>query len=100
MNTENKANEKKKVFFIAITDEPDSQNRVYSDFVLNLCLSSISSSDLESKVDVNSFKAHYQLCAGNIKQSLFNKLVEYDCFVVLIDDFNGSFNPNVWFELL
>lgn len=99
MNTENKANEKKKVFFIAVTDEPDSQNRAYSDFVLNLCLNSISSSELESKVDVNSFKPHYQLCSGNIKQSLFNSLVQYDCFVVLMNDFNGSFNPNVWFEL-
>lgn len=99
MNTENKTNEKKKVFFIAVTDEQDSLNRAYSDFVLNLCLSSISSSDLESKIDVNSFKAHYQLCSGNIKQNLFNSLVQYDCFVVLMNDFDGSFNPNVWFEL-
>lgn len=99
MNIENETNEKKKIFFIAVTDEANSKNRAYSDFVLNLCRSSISSSDLESKVDVNSFKAHYQLCSGNIKQSLFNSLVQYDCFVVLMNDFNGSFNPNVWFEL-
>lgn len=99
MNEENKTNEKKKVFFIAVTDEANSKNRAFSDFVLNLCLSSISSSDLESKVDVNSFKAHYQLCSGNIKQSLFNNLVQYDCFVVLMNDFEDSFNPNVWFEL-
>lgn len=99
MNIENKANEKKKVFFIAVTDKANSKNRAYSDFVLNLCLSSISSSDLESKVDVDSFKAQYQLCSGNIKQNLFNSLVQYDCFVVLMNDFRGSFNPNVWFEL-
>lgn len=37
MNTENKANEKKKVFFIAVTDEPDSNNRKYSDFVYEMC---------------------------------------------------------------
>lgn len=59
---------KKESFLIAVIDEADSKNRAYSDFVLNLCISSISSSDLESKVDVDSFKAHYQLCSGYIKQ--------------------------------
>lgn len=99
VNKINGENDKKKVFFIAVTDEPDSKNRAYSDFVLNLCLSSISSSDLETKVDINSFIAHYQICSGNIKQSIFNSLVLYDCFVALIDDVDGSYNPNVWFEL-
>ena len=40
-------NELKRIFFIAVTDEPESNNRKYSDFVYEMCYHEI---DRDSKL--------------------------------------------------
>lgn len=37
MGDEMEKNELKKIFFIAVTDEPESNNRKYSDFICEMC---------------------------------------------------------------
>ncbi len=91
--------EKTGIFFISVTDKPNSKNRAYSDFVLELCRSSILENEsIKSKVNLSDFLRHDQVLHGNIKESLFSRLIEYKCFVILLDDSNAGFNPNVWFE--
>lgn len=100
MNTENKANEKKKVFFIAVTDEPDSNNRKYSDFVYEMCYHEINrDSELKKIIDLGLFKRHDMETAVNIKESLYEALRNSDAFIVLLDMYDIGCNPNVWFEL-
>lgn len=97
--TDNKV-EKKKAFFIAVTDKENTSNRAYSNFVYLLCKEIMSTDSEISKVyDANSFVRHDMLPAGNLYDSVFQSLIEYDAFIVLIDQIPKGYNPNVWFEM-
>ena len=92
--------EKKKVFFIAVTDKENSKNRAYSNFMYLLCKKVMSEDSIISqKYDANKFVRHDMLPAGNLYDSLYKSLIEYDAFIVLIDQLPKGFNPNVWFEM-
>lgn len=100
MNEENKTNEKKKVFFIAVTDEQNSNNRKYSDFVYEICYHEINEdSELKSLIDLENFQRHDMKNAVNLKKSLYEALEKSDAFIVLLDMYDDGYNPNVWFEL-
>ena len=92
--------ESNKVFFIAVTDKPKSDNRKYSDFIYELCYQLINKDDeLKREID---FHNPGRLDMGydpNIKMSLFETLQDSKAFIVLLDTLDGGFNPNVWFEL-
>jgi hypothetical protein len=89
---------KEGIFYIAVTDKEDSENRAYSNFVLQLCKSSIRQRNIQS-INIDDFEMHNQIQQGNIKVSLFECLIKYKHFVVLLDDCQNNYNPNVWFEL-
>ena len=91
-------NDKKKIFFIAATGSKSSPNRSYSNFVLALCKKAIQEG-LSDEDNVNEITPHYESTGSNIKKTLFNKLLAYDVFVVLLNSADKRFNPNVWFEL-
>ena len=100
MNIENEENRKKKVFFIAVTDKPDSKNRKYSDFVYEICYHEINrDSELKEIIDLEMFKRHDMETTVNIKKSLYEALRNSDAFIVLLDKYDIGYNPNVWFEL-
>lgn len=54
---------------------------------------------LSDEDNVNEITPHYESKGSNIKKSLFNKLLAYDVFVILLNAADKRFNPNVWFEL-
>ena len=91
---------KKKVFFIAVTDRENTRNRAYSNFMYLLC-KEIMRKDKEicSDFDAEKFVRHDMLPAGNLYDSVFQSLIEYDAFIVLIDHLPKGYNPNVWFEM-
>ena len=92
-------NEMKKVFFVAVTDRDGSLNKAYSNYVFALCKRGLFNDErIACKYDINEFKRHDMLPAGDLKESVFQCLLEYDAFIVLIDDYE-TYNPNVWFEL-
>lgn len=100
MNIENKTNKKKKIFFIAVTDEENSKNRAYSDFVYEICYYEINhDSELKEIIDLGMFKRHDMETSVNIKKSLYEALRNSDAFIVLLDMYDDGYNPNVWFEL-
>lgn len=100
MGDEMEKNELKKIFFIAVTDEPDSNNRRYSDFVYEMCYHEINrDSVLKKMIDLKSFLRHDMKTAANIKKSLYECLDNSDIFIVLLDIYGVGYNPNVWFEL-
>lgn len=93
-------NELKRIFFIAVTDEPESNNRKYSDVVCELCRQEIKNDEELAKiVDFDSFGRHDKKAALNIKKSLYEALDKSDIFIVLLDMYKSGYNPNVWFEL-
>ena len=65
--------------------------------MLQLCKSSIRQHNIQS-IDINDFKRHDQVLQGNIKEILFERLIKYKHFVILLDDSKNNYNPNVWFE--
>lgn len=86
---------KKKLFFIAVTDQPDSANRKYADVILKLLQCS------------SRFNAHYNITAHyqknevvNLDDSLRKALLEneYIGYIILLDCFDKSINENVMFE--
>ncbi len=100
MNIKKEADKGKSLFFISVTDEEESNNRKYSDLVYNLCYSVIfEDNDLKKLIDLNQFQRHDMKNMGNIKSSLNECLIKSDIFIVLLDCFDNSYNPNVWFEL-
>lgn len=91
-------NKKKEIFFVAVTDEFDSKNRKYSDSVRTLCQAAIN----ENRHDGISYvvNRHDMIKNGsNLKYSLFEKIADSNAFIVLLDQYENGFNPNVWFEL-
>lgn len=93
-------NELKRIFFIAVTDEPESNNRKYSDFVYEMCYHEIDrDSKLKKMIDFNAFLRHDMKTAANIKKSLYECLNSSDIYIVLLDVCGAGYNPNVWFEL-
>lgn len=93
-------NELKRIFFIAVTDEAESNNRKYSDVVCELCRQEIKNDEELAKiVDFDSFGRHDKKAAVNIKKSLYEALDKSDIFIVLLDMYKSGYNPNVWFEL-
>ena len=91
---------KKKVFFIAVTDKENSRNRAYSNFMYLLCKKvMIEDEEISKKYDADNFVRHDMLPAGNLYDSVFESLIEYDAFIVLIDKLPKGYNPNVWFEM-
>ena len=100
MGDEMEKNELKKIFFIAVTDEPESNNRKYSDFICEMCRQEIQNDEELAKiVDFDSFGRHDKKAAVNIKKSLYEALDKSDIFIVLLDMYKSGYNPNVWFEL-
>lgn len=92
--------EKKQVFFVAVTDEEQSENRKYSNFVYEMCCEAIRSNPtLQKQIDIDKFRPHNTIVTNNIKKSLSECLHNSDAFVVLLDMYKEGFNPNVWFEL-
>lgn len=92
--------EKKKVFFIAVTDEPESNNRKYSDFIYELCYQLIiDNNELNEQIDFQNPGRHDMSFEPNIKKSLFENLENSGAFIVLLDTLDKGYNPNVWFEL-
>ena len=93
--------EKKKIFFLGVTGENESDERAYSNFVYALCGEVIRNE--KDKYDIGYFKRHDMLEeASNIRDSVYRCISESDAFIVLLDLYNtekGSFNANVWFEL-
>ena len=62
-------NELKRIFFIAVTDEAESNNRKYSDVVCELCRQEIKNDEELAKiVDFDSFGRHDKKAAVNIKK--------------------------------
>ncbi len=92
--------EQQRVFFIAVTDDEGSKNRAYSNFMFIACHHALSSSEkIKQKFDVDNFVRHDMLPSGNLKDSIYGAFIEYGAFVVLLDNADGTYNPNVWFEL-
>ena len=99
----------KKAFFFAVSnnpniDEKSKKNFEYSNFVYSVCLQSLinlnnSIENQDDKYNIELFKRHDMLTVDNIKDNVFKCMVEYDTFIVLIDQIDGSYNANVWFEL-
>lgn len=58
-----------------------------------------SNEKISSLFDISSFLRHDMIPASNLYESIYHCFVDYDAFVVLIDDCLGKYNPNVWFEL-
>lgn len=74
-------NELKRIFFIAVTDEPESNNRKYSDFVYEMCYHKIDrDSKLKKMIDFNAFLRHDMKTAANIKKSLYECLNSSDIY--------------------
>ena len=91
-------NRTKEIFFVAVTDESNSENRKYSDSVRCLCQDGIN----ENRYDTIRYAVnrHDMIPSGsNLKNGLFEKIAESNAFIVLLDQYEDGFNPNVWFEL-
>lgn len=102
MNKAKSENEtrKKKILFLSVTDKEGTTNRAYSNFVFALCKYVLRSDETITKdYDVAAFLRHDMLQPPNIRDSVYNAFIDYDYFVILIDDSDGLYNPNVWFEL-
>lgn len=86
---------KEKLFYIAVTDQPDSYNRKYSEIILKL---------LKSSVRINQYyniEVHYQnFRDANLDESLWLALLEdeYAGYIILLDCLDKSINANVMFE--
>lgn len=91
-------NRTKEIFFVAVTDESNSKNRKYSDSIRSLCQDGINENRNDTvKYVVN---RHDMIAnSSNLKSSLFGKIAESTAFIVLLDQYEHGFNPNVWFEL-
>ena len=99
----------KKAFFFAVSNNPNIDERCrknyeYSNFVYSACLHSLNSlnnslKNQEDKYDIELFKRHDMLIVDNIRDNVYKCMREYDTFIVLIDQDDGSYNANVWFEL-
>lgn len=91
-------NRTKEIFFVAVTDKTNSNNRKYSDSIRFLCQDGIN----ENRNDIINYvvNRHDMITNGSdLKSSLFEKIAESTDFIVLLDQYEGGFNPNVWFEL-
>ena len=87
---------KKEVFFVAVTDEQDTKNRKYSDSIRSLCQSAIN----ENRNDNVQYEVkRHEVKSSNSKQSLFEQIAKSTNFIILLDQYENGFNPNVWFEL-
>lgn len=93
----------KKLFFIAVTDEEETGNRYYSDLVYSICKKALENDEeyfMNKGYDVSSFIRHDMITSGNLMNSIFKSIIDYDVFIVLLDEKeSGKYNPNVWFEL-
>ena len=100
MKRGNIVTKKKKAFFIAVTGGDRTKNRAYSNFMYLLCQKIMSESpEICELYDVDKFVRHDMLPSGHLYDSVFECFIEYDAFVVLIDQHSKGHNPNVWFEL-
>ena len=106
--------EAKKYFFLGVTDEPESANRAYSNFVYALCASYMyecnKDTNSKEKYDMDFFKRHdMREEIANIKDSVYSFIAKADGFIFLADeiekwkDSSGNeqnrYCENVWFEL-
>lgn len=92
----------KKAFFFAVSNNPNinedcKKNFEYSNFVYTLCLNSLKK--LSDEYEIDSFMRHDMLTVDNIRDNVYKCMVNYDTFIVLIDQDDGTYNANVWFEL-
>lgn len=92
----------KKAFFFGTSSNPNideqcRRNYEYSNFVYAACLDTLRHIDAE--YDITYFKRHDMLDVDNIRDSVYKCMLEYDTFIVLVDQDDGSYNANVWFEL-
>lgn len=91
---------KKRITYLATTDRPDSMNRKYSDYVFENCKTALENNlGVNELYDLVEFKRHDMINANNLDSSLFNLLTDVDYYIILIDNYNSTYNPNVWFEL-
>lgn len=87
---------KKEVFFVAVTDEKDTKNRKYSDSIRSLCQSAIN----ENRNDNVQYEVkRHEIKSSNLKYDLFEQIAKSTNFIILLDQYENGFNPNVWFEL-
>lgn len=91
---------KKKILFLAVTDKEETVNRAYSNFVFALCKYTLSLDEtISENYEISSFIRHDMLQSPHIRDGVYNAFIYYDYFVILLDDSEGLYNPNVWFEL-
>lgn len=91
---------KKNILFLAVTHSPQTKDRAYSDFVLKQCKTALSNdTEIDSRYNVDNFKRHDMHNSSSLERNIFHLIEQVDYHIVLIDCFNGSFCPNVWFEL-
>ena len=86
--------------FLAVTDIPNTKNRAYSDFVLEQCKAALCNDTMiTSEYNVKEFKRHDMLNFSSLERNIIHLIKEVDYHIILIDCFDGSYCPNVWFEL-
>ena len=91
---------KNKILFLGVTDKEGTANRAYSNFVFALCKYIMSLDEIIPKdYEISSFIRHDMLQSPHIRDGVYNAFIDYDYFVILLDDSDGLYNPNVWFEL-
>lgn len=91
---------KKKIVFLAVTNSENTEDRVYSDYVLEQCKITLSNEvDIKSVFDIEGFKRHDMKNYSSLEKGIISMIQEADFYVILIDCFDGSYCPNVWFEL-
>ena len=91
---------KKKIVFLAVTNSENTEDRVYSDYVLNQCKTALSNDvSISSAYDVEEFKRHDMMNHSSLEKGIVDLIQKSDYYIILIDCFNGNYCPNVWFEL-
>lgn len=91
---------KKKIVFLAVTNSENTEDRIYSDYVLEQCKITLQNeTDISTEFDIDGFKRHDMKNYSYLEKSIIGMIQEADFYVVLIDCFNGNYCPNVWFEL-
>ena len=91
---------KKKIVFLAVTNSENTEDRVYSDYVLEQCRIALSNDvGISSEYDVEEFKRHDMMSNSSLEKGIVDLIQKSDYYVILIDCFKGNYCPNVWFEL-
>ena len=97
---ENNNQGKKSILFLAVTNKPDTEDRVYSDFVLEQCKKALDADiNIRLEYDVSNFVRHDMMDSSSLEDHIISVIKSADYYIILIDCFDGSYCANVWFEL-